>query len=54
MDTRPNPPPQIAWNLRKQRKGKYNYNNPIIHVLCVQTQSIINKLEVTFQTVNNQ
>ena len=31
----PNPPAQISWGL--QRKGKYNHNNPIIHVLCVQT-----------------
>ena len=30
-----NPPPQIPWDLK--REGKYNYNNPIIHVLCVQT-----------------
>ena len=29
--TCPNPPPQIPWDL--QRKGKYNHNNPIIHVL---------------------
>ena len=32
-----NPPLQIPWDLHKQRKGKYNPNNPIIHVLCVQT-----------------
>ena len=32
-----NPPLQIPWDLQKQRKGKYNPNNPIIHVLCAQT-----------------
>ena len=31
------PTTQIPWDLHKQRKGKYNYNNPIIRVLCVQT-----------------
>ena len=36
MCTCPNPPPQIPWDLRKQRKGTYKHNNPIIHVLCVQ------------------
>ena len=37
MCTCPNPPAQIPLGL--QRKGKYNHNNPIIHVLCVQTVS---------------
>ena len=32
-----NPPLQIPCDLHKQRKGKYNPNNPIIHVLCAQT-----------------
>ena len=35
MCTCPNPPAQIPWGL--QRKGNYNHNNPIIHMLCVQT-----------------
>ena len=35
VSTCPNPPPQIPWGL--QRKGKYSHNNPIIHMLCVQT-----------------
>ena len=28
---------QIPWDLHKQGNGKYNPNNPIIHVLCAQT-----------------
>ena len=45
MYTCPNPPPQIPWDLHKLRKGKYNPNNPITHVLCAQTVK---------QLVNNQ
>ena len=31
------PPAQIPWDLHKLSKGKYNPNNPIIHVPSAQT-----------------